>query len=275
MWEKRSGWMLGAVFLTAGFVYVQMTLFLLQFVLHVRIPVNLFNFCFEILRFIGFPVRMNVMLFLLGSSLVCSMVALLREGLAAYRFRRAERLLADKEVTQAACEEHGLDRKRFTVIEHRDSIAMTIGLARPRIVLSTGLIGELSDRELHAVIAHEKYHLRRRHPLAIFLLSLVGIAFWYIPIYRWFIGKYKMLIELRADRHAIDATGGVTDLGSALLVMLKRGQPSPTALSSVSFAENAINLRLKLLLDPHFKPSFRPPLIPCLVSVFAFFFIVF
>lgn len=275
MWEKRSKWMLGVVFLTAGLVYVQMTLFLLQFIFHVRMPVNLFNYCFEFLRFIGFPVRMNMMLFLLGSSLLCSTAILLREGYAAYRYRKAERLLADAKQSLSIGEEHGLDRGKLTVVEHREPVAMTIGFLRPRIVLSTGLIGELSASELHAVIAHEKYHLRRRHPLAVFLLSLVGIAFWYIPIYRWFIGKYKVLIELRADRFAIEATGGAADLGSALLVMLKRGQAVPSALSSVSFVENAINLRLKLLIDPQFKPSFRPPIIACLVSVFAFFFVAF
>ncbi|THF72933.1 M56 family metallopeptidase [Cohnella fermenti] len=274
---NRSGWMLAVVLLSAGFVYAHMSLFLIQFVFHVRVPVNLFNQCAELLRFIGFPVRINLMLLLVGSTLLCSLAVAVREGIAAYRWNRTERSRLDEELTLAVGEEHGLARASLSILDHKDPVAMTIGLLRPRVVLSTGLIDALSETELHAVIAHEKFHLTRRHPLAIFLLSLIGIALWYIPIYRWFIRKYKVLIELMADRYAIHATGGAAPLSSALLVLLKRGQASASAvvLGSASFADNAINLRLKQLIDPQFKPSLTPPLLPCAVSALAFAFIAF
>ncbi|GIO61322.1 MULTISPECIES: M56 family metallopeptidase [Paenibacillus] len=275
MWEKRSKGMLAFVMLTAGLVYVQMTLFVVQFIFHVRMPANLFNVCIEFLRFIGFPVRINVMLFLLLTSLLLSLAVWLREGIASFRWRKLLHRCLDPDLSQAIGEEHGLGPQALTVIDHPDQVAMTVGLLRPRIVLSTGLICELSESELAAVMAHEKYHLSERHPLKIFLLTLVGTTFWYIPIYRWLIGKYKMLIELMADRQAVRATGSVADLGSALLVMLKRGTSATLVPSSASFADNAINLRLKLLVDPHFKPPLRPPLIPCIVSLIAFVFVVF
>ncbi|AZN39869.1 M56 family metallopeptidase [Paenibacillus albus] len=273
MREKRSGLIFVVVLLSAGFVYAQMVLFLIQFIFHVRMPVNLFNQCIELLQFIGFPVRMNVMFFLVGTTMLCSIAVAVREGIAAYRWHRTERRLLDEELTYAIGEEHALAPNAISIIDHEDSIAMTIGLFRPRIVLSTGLIGALSETELHAVIAHEKLHLRRRHPLSVFLLSLIGIALWYIPIYSWFIRKYKVLIELMADRHAMQATGGAADLGSALLILLKRGQASPVVLGSVSFADNAINLRLKHLIDPHYKPSLTPPIFTCIISSLVFAFI--
>ncbi|PWW07312.1 BlaR1 peptidase M56 [Paenibacillus cellulosilyticus] len=275
MSEKRSGLLLAVVLLSAGFVYAQMSLFLIQFIFHVRIPINLFNQCAEFLRFIGFPVRINLMFFLVGSTLLCSIAVAIRESVAASRWNRTERSRFDEALTCAIGEEHGLARTEITILDHEDSIAMTIGLFRPRIVLSTGLIAALSETELQAVIAHEKFHLKRRHPLAVFLLSLIGIALWYIPIYNWFIKKYKVLIELMADRYAVQATGGAADLSSALLVLLKRGQASTVVLGSASFADNAINLRLKQLIDPHFKPSLTPPIFPCAISALVFAFIAF
>lgn len=275
MWEKRSRRMLVFVFLTASFLYVQMALFVVQFVFHVRMSANVFDFCLEMLHLIGFPVRVNAILFLFGTTMAISLAAAVREAVAAYRWNKAERLLGRADWTREIGERCGLGPRELTIIEHPDAVAMTLGFARPRIVLSTGLIGALGENELQAVVAHEKCHLDRRHPLAVFGLSVVGIAFWYIPIYRWMIAKYKVLIELTADRYAVQSAGGAASLGGALLVLLKRGQAASSVLSNVSFADRAIDIRLKLLVDPQFKPSFRPPIVSCVLSAVAFAFIVF
>ncbi|WP_052339911.1 M56 family metallopeptidase [Gorillibacterium massiliense] len=275
MWEKRSNWMLIFVMLTAGMVFVQFAMFLGQFLFHIRMPMNLFNLCIEYLRFIGMPVRMNLMIFLVGSTLMISLGAVIREIAASLRWRKLELRLGDEERKRLLCTEHGLSPMDLTVIDHNEPVAMTIGVLRPRIVLSTGLISTLSSVELRAVIAHEKFHLMKKHPLAMLLLSLLALTFWYIPIYKWVMDKYKVLIELMADRHAVQTTGSAAGLGGALLVLIKRGQGTPSALGNVSFAGTALNLRLKQLMDPQFKPAFRPPVVASCISVVIFTFVVF
>lgn len=274
MRETRSKWMLAFVLLSAGIVGVQMTLFWIQFVFHVRMPMNLLHYCLEWLRYIPMPVRMTLMQLLLGSSLLFTAAAIVRECYASLHWRNR---LRQRQLRQQAEEwgaRHGLNGGQLAIIRHPAALAMTIGLFRPRIVLSTGLIDALTAAELDAVMAHESCHLKRKHPLAMFVLAIIGRAFWYIPIYRWFKAKYNVMIELAADRYAIRATGGAADLGSAMLVMLKRGPSAAAPIGSVSFADNAINARLKQLLDPHFKMSFRPPVVPCVISAVAFVYIV-
>lgn len=48
------------------------------------------------------------------------------------------------------------------LLDHDDPIALTVGWVRPTILLSTGIINTLTTDSLHAVLAHEHAHVRRR-----------------------------------------------------------------------------------------------------------------
>lgn len=67
--------------------------------------------------------------------------------------------------------------------------------------------------------------MKHRDPLAIFLLSVISKALWYIPIFAWIAKKYPIMIELRADKYAIGQMNQPADLGSALLKLLKQQSP--------------------------------------------------
>ncbi|MDG0792629.1 M56 family metallopeptidase [Cohnella ginsengisoli] len=171
------------------------------------------------------------------------------------------RRTADARLSRRYARRFGFGPRRLTIIRADAPVAMTVGFFRPRIVLSTGLLRMLEPAELAAVVAHERHHLRRRDPLALFALSLGRTALWYVPLLGWAEDKYKTAIEVLADRHAIaSSNGGAKELGSALLKLLRQGGPAKVPAASASFADASVNLRIRLLLDPQYSPSWRPPL---------------
>lgn len=269
MWEARSRWLLTASLAASAFVAVQMALFVLKAVFHVRLPAMLFDYCFALIRYIGFPISLPFMSAAICSTLAVCAGQLLREAICSRRFERRLRLTADVRLSRRYARRHGLGEHELTVIRDAAPVAMTVGLMRTRIVLSTGLLRLLEPGEAAAVIAHERHHLRRRDPLVLFALALIRRALWYVPLLRWAEGKYRTAIEVMADRHAIVSAGHAGDLSGALLKLLRSGKPAAMPAASASIADATVNERIRLLLDPKYKPSLRPPVVSTLLSLGA------
>ncbi|MCM3755862.1 M56 family metallopeptidase [Sporosarcina aquimarina] len=159
------------------------------------------------------------------------------------------------------------------VISHPAAIAITMGLVRPRIVLSTGLMKLLTDDELTAVIYHEMYHKENHDPLKNFLISLCSSTLWYIPILKWFNQKYRIFKELLADEFAIEKQATSLNLGSALLKMLKVGKQEKILFAHASFADTSVNYRIKYLLNPFSEIQLRIPVRVAFLSILVFSFI--
>jgi Zn-dependent protease with chaperone function len=166
---------------------------------------------------------------------------------------------------------HQLNGNQFMVISHSMPVAVTMGLLKPRIVISSGLLSLMEEDEIEAVIEHEKYHLRHKDPLQMFLLSMLSVSMWYIPIFKWLSEKYNLIIELMADKHAISKVGKSDVLGSALLKILKQGPLPVLTHSHASFAETSINVRIVHILDPHTRLSIKLPILRSVISMIAAF----
>src|SRR5437773_2000210 len=74
---------------------------------------------------------------------------------------------------------------RLDVVAGGDAFAVTYGLIRPRILVSTGLAAALAPAEINAVLAHECEHQRRRDPLRLLAARLAAAWGWYLPAARW------------------------------------------------------------------------------------------
>ena len=108
------------------------------------------------------------------------------------------------------------------VIASRRPHAFTIGFLRPRIVVSTGLIELLDERELRSVLAHERHHARRRDPLRRALVKAICDGFWFVPALRKTARTHATVSELAADAVAMSHTGA-QPLASALLTFEAHG----------------------------------------------------
>ncbi|MEJ7792967.1 MAG: M56 family metallopeptidase [Gaiellaceae bacterium] len=96
---------------------------------------------------------------------------------------------------------------RIDVVACDDLIALTHGLFRPRVLLSRGAIETLTPPELHAVLAHEANHLRRRDPLRLLAAEIASSAFLIFPLVRDIARHFVVATELAADRAAVAAAG--------------------------------------------------------------------
>jgi Zn-dependent protease with chaperone function len=94
------------------------------------------------------------------------------------------------------------------VLEHPAPVAFCIPGARPLLVLSSGMVAELDDGQLAAVVAHERAHLRERHHL--YLLPFVAweAALPVLPAAARAHASVRELVEMRADDVALASLSG-------------------------------------------------------------------
>lgn len=149
----------------------------------------------------------------------------------------------------------------------RDEAVFTFchGLARPRVCLSSGLVGMLDDAELLAVLRHEAHHLRFHDPVKILLSRALSSGLFFLPLARALHDAYLAAKELTADAAA--ASGGDDlPLARALVKMLQAQRPAwPAGVLAVgSFSPT--EARLQELLDPGSVSLRLPSLTDWLVS---------
>jgi Zn-dependent protease with chaperone function len=85
--------------------------------------------------------------------------------------------------------------------------AVTHGLIRPCVAVSSGLLELLGPEEVAAVLAHERHHVLRRDPLRLWLArAVVGPAAW-VPGVRGLLEAFATASELAADAFAMEWVG--------------------------------------------------------------------
>ena len=104
------------------------------------------------------------------------------------------------------------------LVESDTPEAFCTGFLRPRIYFSTGAVDLLAERELEAVVAHERHHARRRDPLRLLLARSVSQGLFFVPGLGQLAERYAALAEVDADAAAQRAPGGGRALAAALLV---------------------------------------------------------
>lgn len=185
--------------------------------------------------------------FLLGpehipfSSVVIVVVALASVGALAVALRgyRAERrllrALALDEIVDGPLARRARDAGvRLFLLPASRPAAFCVGLLRPRVVVSAGLLARLDGAEQEAVVWHEAAHARSREPLKCLLGRLATQTFFWIPVLRGFLDRYLLVKEMAADRAAVARTSR-----RALAGALSQVLAEPTPAGAVGLAEFA------------------------------------
>jgi Zn-dependent protease with chaperone function len=94
------------------------------------------------------------------------------------------------------------------LLEHPALVAFCIPGARPLLVLSSGMVAELDDDELAAVVAHERAHLRERHHLLLLPFVAWEAALPVLPAAARAHAAVRELVEMRADDVALGSLSG-------------------------------------------------------------------
>ena len=103
--------------------------------------------------------------------------------------------------------------------------AACMGLWRPAIYVSSGLVSSVSPAALRAAVAHEEAHRRRGDPLRLLALRIAIGAVTPVPWLSALAARMALRAEIRADRFAREQTSTAA-LAEALLAAL-RGSPLP------------------------------------------------
>jgi hypothetical protein len=109
----------------------------------------------------------------------------------------------------------GLDG-RIDVVLDRRPFSFCYWFLRPRICLSTALVGRLEDDELRAVLFHERYHLRHRDPLRLVIARYFAAGLYVVPVVEDLVEHFTLEKELEADQDAVAAMGTLVPLARAL-----------------------------------------------------------
>ena len=125
----------------------------------------------------------------------------------------------------------GAVRPRVLLCSSDHPLALTYGIFRPTILLSTWMVEKLDHQELEAVLAHELQHVARFDYLIVLLATVLRDAFFYLPTSRKAYRQLQQEKELVCDDLVVRATKRPLALASALTkVWLHRIETPPYAM---------------------------------------------
>ena len=172
---------------------------------------------------------------------------------------------------QQVCRKLGIGLDQVTCTAQVDAIVFCMGWLQPRIVISTGLLTQVSVTELTAILAHEQWHQQRRDPLRLLFMHLLRTVLYPFPIIHDLHRSFLTQIEIEADAAAVECSGRPA-LASALYKLLTLpALPASTAYSAVVTSFSPQANRLAHLLDPQRSPPVALSTIRLAVSLLPFF----
>ena len=152
------------------------------------------------------------------------MASVLQVAVATRRRRAHHRMVVDL-VGKSQKWAHALAGDGLRILDVDQPLAYCLPGVRSRVVVSEGTLNALADKEIAAILSHERAHLRARHDLVLEMFTAVHAAF---P--RWVrsasaLDTVRLLIEMLADDAAV-RTAGPTPLARALVTCAAGRAPS-------------------------------------------------
>lgn len=178
--------------------------------------------------------------------------------------RRRHRLLVD--LLAVPPDSSASHAAHMRVIEHPTPTAYCVPGVRRRVVLTQGTLDALPEKELEAVLAHERAHLVARHDLILEFFTVVHEA---VPAFvrsEAALREVNLLIEVLADRAAVRASGIVAT--ARAIVDMASGSSRPEGTLAMSTSPSSAKLRIGLL-EPGPVAGLPAPVASSVMYLFA------
>jgi Zn-dependent protease with chaperone function len=180
-------------------------------------------------------------------------LGVLRLGLMSWGMTRG-RVTADpalQALTGHLADRLGTARPRVLLRASDRPIAITWGLRRPTLLLSTWMVECLDPRELESVLAHELGHTARHDYPVLWLATVLRDAFFYLPTSRRAYRQLQVDKELACDDLAVSVTRHPLALASALAKVWHHALGGPVLGMAQAFTEAGqwIEQRIKRLVE--------------------------
>ncbi|WP_448616327.1 M56 family metallopeptidase [Modestobacter sp. URMC 112] len=138
------------------------------------------------------------------------------------------------------------------LLEHPAPVAFCIPGARPLLVLSSGMLAELDDAQLAAVVAHERAHLSERHHLLLLPFVAWRAALPVLPAADRAHDAVRDLVEMRADDVALGSLSGPQPRRTlaAAIVAVAGGAGGVVPDGALAVTGGPVAVRVRRLLAP-------------------------
>lgn len=136
---------------------------------------------------------------------------------------------------------------RVSLVDSAAPLCFCLGLFRPRIFISTGLVEMLTEEECEALLLHERYHLESRDPLKMLVGRLTVLAMVLFPVLRDTFERYLREKEVAADESAVRHQGHSRGIAGALVKLLELEVPTNPSPSMAAGAGEALSYRIDRL----------------------------
>ena len=146
-------------------------------------------------------------------------------------------------------------KNRVDVIADANLFSFCVGLFSPRVMISTGLVGSLSDKELEAVFLHEQAHIQNFDPLKMIFGQTIASMFFFLPIFHELNKNMITINELMADNWAVKKQQIATFIKRAMKKILVSPQVAIVAVPAVSHPDS-LEIRIYRLVNPGIKHNF-------------------
>jgi len=153
---------------------------------------------------------------------------------------------------------------KVILVKDKNLFSFCCGIFSPFIVVSTGLVKSLTDKELEAVLLHEQSHLISRDPIKVLLGKTFSSMFFFLPIFRELHKNIEAANELLADQWTISCQNDAASLRGALKKILSSPQSNIATVSSVSGPDyreakslSYFEIRIHRLMNPGERHNFR------------------
>lgn len=144
-------------------------------------------------------------------------------------------------------------RLRLRLLNVSRPLALTVGLWRPQVIVSDGIVSGLSAEELRAVLFHELGHVRSCDPLRLALAQFLADALWFLPVSRSLARDFVDAIEEGADDRAVMVSQRPVELAAALVKTAKSGLVAAMPLASSLAGNLSVEDRVERLLGMEVK----------------------
>jgi hypothetical protein len=129
---------------------------------------------------------------------------------------------------------------RSLAVAHQQQAIATVGLLRPRIVLSPHLANGLDADALRAALAHERVHASHRDPLRLWLAQLATDLLWPWPSARKRFRCWQEALEQARDEEARRNGANGPDLAAAILASIRLGRRAAFASAATLTGDEAV-----------------------------------
>ncbi|MCH7402850.1 M56 family metallopeptidase [Belliella kenyensis] len=129
------------------------------------------------------------------------------------------------------------------------SIPLTYGILKPIILIPTGLLFQLNNAQVEAIIAHELAHIKRQDYLINLLQSTMEIFFFFHPVFWWINGLIRTERENACDDIAIQLGVAPRALAEALVTCTNYSMAANPQLSMAATSRKTPTLdRIKRIM---------------------------